>query len=91
MSILAQLPRRPRRVAAAAALAAALACAPASDDDAGDDDPSGGKADALDPADFAGQAVEGIAVIMAVYLTVSLSISTFMNWYNQRLALKGGR
>lgn len=38
-----------------------------------------------------GQAVEGIAVIMAVYLTVSLSISTFMNWYNQRLALKGGR
>ena len=38
-----------------------------------------------------GQAVEGIAVIMAVYLTVSLSISTFMNWYNRRLALKGGR
>ena len=33
-----------------------------------------------------GQAVEGIAVIMAVYLTVSLSISTFMNWYNRRIA-----
>jgi general L-amino acid transport system permease protein len=38
-----------------------------------------------------GQAVEGIAVIMAVYLTVSLSISAFMNWYNRRIALKGGR
>jgi general L-amino acid transport system permease protein len=38
-----------------------------------------------------GQPVEGIAIIMAVYLTVSLSISTFMNWYNRRIALKGGR
>lgn len=38
-----------------------------------------------------GQAVEGIAVIMTVYLTVSLSISAFMNWYNRRIALKGGR
>ncbi|MBL8667061.1 MAG: amino acid ABC transporter permease [Rhodospirillales bacterium] len=38
-----------------------------------------------------GQAVEGIAVIMAVYLTVSLSIAGFMNWYNQRIALKGAR
>lgn len=38
-----------------------------------------------------GQAVEGIAVIMAVYLTISLSISAFMNWYNRRIALKGGR
>ena len=38
-----------------------------------------------------GQAVEGIAIIMAVYLTVSLSISAFMNWYNRRIALKGGR
>lgn len=38
-----------------------------------------------------GQAVEGIAVIMAVYLTVSLSISGFMNWYNRRIALKGAR
>jgi general L-amino acid transport system permease protein len=38
-----------------------------------------------------GQAVEGIAIIMAVYLTISLSISMFMNWYNQRIALKGGR
>ena len=34
-----------------------------------------------------GQAIEGIAVIMAVYLTISLSISLVMNWYNARLAL----
>jgi len=34
-----------------------------------------------------GQAIEGIAIIMAVYLTVSLSISAFMNWYNKRIAL----
>jgi general L-amino acid transport system permease protein len=38
-----------------------------------------------------GQAVEGVAIIMACYLTVSLSISGFMNWYNRRIALKGGR
>ena len=37
-----------------------------------------------------GQAIEGIAIIMAVYLTISLSISAFMNWYNARTALKGG-
>jgi len=35
-----------------------------------------------------GQAIEGIAYIMAVYLTISLSISLFMNWYNTRIALK---
>jgi general L-amino acid transport system permease protein len=34
-----------------------------------------------------GQAIEGIAYIMAVYLTISLSISVFMNWYNARVAL----
>ena len=34
-----------------------------------------------------GQAIEGIAVIMAVYLTISLSISAFMNWYNAHIAL----
>jgi general L-amino acid transport system permease protein len=34
-----------------------------------------------------GQAIEGIAIIMAVYLTISLSISAFMNWYNRRIAL----
>ena len=38
-----------------------------------------------------GQAIEGIAIIMAVYLTISLSISAFMNGYNQRVALKGAR
>ena len=26
---------------------------------------------------------------MAVYLTISLSISAFMNWYNRRVALQG--
>jgi general L-amino acid transport system permease protein len=34
-----------------------------------------------------GQAVEGIALAMAVYLVISLSISLFMNWYNARIAL----
>ena len=34
-----------------------------------------------------GQAIEGIAIIMAVYLTISLSISLLMNWYNARIAL----
>ena len=36
-----------------------------------------------------GQAVEGIAIIMAVYLTISLTISVLMNWYNARMALRG--
>jgi general L-amino acid transport system permease protein len=34
-----------------------------------------------------GQAIEGVAIIMAVYLTISLSIALFMNWYNRRIAL----
>jgi general L-amino acid transport system permease protein len=34
-----------------------------------------------------GQAVEAIAMTMAVYLTLSLLISLFMNWYNRRIAL----
>lgn len=34
-----------------------------------------------------GQAVEVIAMTMAVYLTLSLLISSFMNWYNGRIAL----
>ncbi|PZW45002.1 amino acid ABC transporter membrane protein 1 (PAAT family) [Humitalea rosea] len=34
-----------------------------------------------------GQAIEGIAIIMGVYLTISLSISLFMNWYNARITL----
>jgi general L-amino acid transport system permease protein len=35
-----------------------------------------------------GRAVECIAIIMAVYLFTSLSTSAFMNWYNQRAAIK---
>jgi general L-amino acid transport system permease protein len=38
-----------------------------------------------------GQAIEGIAIIMIVYLSISLSISVLMNWYNRRVALKGNR
>jgi general L-amino acid transport system permease protein len=34
-----------------------------------------------------GQAVEGIAMIMAVYLTISLTISLLMNLYNRSVAL----
>ena len=34
-----------------------------------------------------GQAIEIIAIWMAVYLTLSLTTSAFMNWYNQRMAL----
>jgi general L-amino acid transport system permease protein len=35
-----------------------------------------------------GQAIENILLIMAAYLSVSLSISAFMNWYNKRIALR---
>jgi len=35
-----------------------------------------------------GQAIEVIAMTMAVYLTISLTISYFMNWYNARSMLK---
>ncbi|NQV83897.1 MAG: amino acid ABC transporter permease [Rhodospirillales bacterium] len=34
-----------------------------------------------------GQAVEIVGMTMAVYLTISLTISAFMNWYNKRKAL----
>jgi general L-amino acid transport system permease protein len=34
-----------------------------------------------------GQAIEGIALSMAVYLTISLLISLFMNWYNRFVRL----
>jgi general L-amino acid transport system permease protein len=34
-----------------------------------------------------GQAIEGILIVMAVYLSMSLSVSLFMNWYNGRMAL----
>jgi general L-amino acid transport system permease protein len=38
-----------------------------------------------------GQAIEGIAIIMIVYLAISLAISGFMNWYNRRFALRGSQ
>ena len=34
-----------------------------------------------------GQAIEAIALIMLVFLIISLGISLFMNWYNARIAL----
>lgn len=34
-----------------------------------------------------GQAIEGVALIMIVYLVFSLSTSAFMNWYNKKIAL----
>ena len=34
-----------------------------------------------------GQAIEGVTVIMIVYLATSLLTSAFMNWYNKRIAL----
>ena len=33
------------------------------------------------------QAVEVVAITMAVYLTISLVTSAVMNWYNRRIAL----
>lgn len=34
-----------------------------------------------------GQAIEGITLIMVVYLSISLLTSVFMNWYNKKSAL----
>jgi general L-amino acid transport system permease protein len=34
-----------------------------------------------------GQAIEGVALIMLIYLFFSLSTSLFMNWYNKKMAL----
>ncbi len=34
-----------------------------------------------------GQAIEVVSIFMIVYLTISLAISGFMNWYNRRMAL----
>ncbi|MGP9680223.1 amino acid ABC transporter permease [Halomonas sp. AOP27-A1-41] len=34
-----------------------------------------------------GQAIESILIMLGVFLTISLSISFFMNWYNARVAL----
>jgi general L-amino acid transport system permease protein len=37
-----------------------------------------------------GQAVEVIFITMLVYLSISLATSAFMNWFNRRVALRGG-
>ena len=34
-----------------------------------------------------GQAIEIIAITLAIYLSISLAVSAFMNWYNARIAL----
>lgn len=33
------------------------------------------------------QAIEGVTILLLVYLTISVSISLFMTWYNARVAL----
>ena len=38
-----------------------------------------------------GQAIEGITIIMIVYLAFSLLTSAFMNWYNRRRTLRTSR
>ena len=37
-----------------------------------------------------GRSVECVTIILAVYLTLSLVTSAVMNWYNARVALRGG-
>ena len=39
-------------------------------------------------AEQTGRAIECIAVIMAVYLTLSLVTSALMGWYNRRAAIR---
>ncbi|MDK1376786.1 MULTISPECIES: ABC transporter permease subunit [unclassified Sinorhizobium] len=34
-----------------------------------------------------GQAIESIAILLSVFLTISIAVSFFMNWYNARVAL----
>lgn len=34
-----------------------------------------------------GQAIESILIMLVVFLSISLSVSLFMNWYNRRVAL----
>ncbi|MNE79535.1 putative glutamine ABC transporter permease protein GlnM [compost metagenome] len=34
-----------------------------------------------------GQAIESISILLAVFLTISIAVSIFMNWYNARVAL----
>ena len=35
-----------------------------------------------------GRAIEIVGITMATYLTISLAISMFMNWYNKRIAIQ---
>ena len=35
-----------------------------------------------------GRAIEIVGITMATYLTISLSISAFMNWYTKRIAIQ---
>jgi general L-amino acid transport system permease protein len=35
-----------------------------------------------------GRAIEIISITMLTYLTLSISISMFMNWYNKKMAIK---
>jgi general L-amino acid transport system permease protein len=35
-----------------------------------------------------GRAIEIVGITMATYLTISLSISLLMNWYNKRIAIQ---
>lgn len=35
-----------------------------------------------------GQAIEVIGITMAIYLSLSLGVSAFMNWFNKRMAIK---
>jgi general L-amino acid transport system permease protein len=35
-----------------------------------------------------GRAIEIVCITMATYLTISLSLSLFMNWYNKRIAIQ---
>ena len=34
-----------------------------------------------------GRAIEIVTITMLTYLTLSISISIFMNWYNKKVAL----
>lgn len=34
-----------------------------------------------------GQAIEGVPILMAIFLSISIGVSLTMNWYNRRVAL----
>ncbi len=38
-----------------------------------------------------GQAIESITLLLAIFLTISVAVSAFMNWYNARVALVEAR